>query len=262
MPLIGVVFLVTTCSGPEVQKLSDQNLVPTANPDRFSLTPNKGRVVQVLDSVTIEVESGGRTYVVRYLGVTLPDGVDAAAAFEFNAFLVKGKIVKLSTDTVDVDLDGALLRYVFADGEMVNLKLLSGGWGEVASFPPDFEEFDKFLKAESEARSAGQGIWSVKVPPIPVVPPPAQPPASIAKFVGGTLPARPGSLSGPASACDSYGSKTPVFKGNVEQPTGERLYHVPGGLFHSTTVVEPDQRDRLFYAEAEAQALVWMRSKR
>ena len=38
-----------------------------------------------------------------------------------------GRIVKLSTDTVDVDLDGALLRYVFADGEMVNLKLLSGG---------------------------------------------------------------------------------------------------------------------------------------
>ena len=72
------------------------------------------------------IPRSSRNYVVRYLGVTLPNGVDAAA-FEFNAFLVKGKIVKLSTDTEDVDLDGALLRYVFADGEMVNLKLLRGG---------------------------------------------------------------------------------------------------------------------------------------
>ena len=106
--LLGVVFFVTACSGPEVQKLSVQSLVPTADAAPSSRTLNKGRVVQVLDGVTNEVESGGRTYVVRYLGVTLPNGVDAPAAFEFNVFLVKGKIVELSTDTVDVDLAGAL----------------------------------------------------------------------------------------------------------------------------------------------------------
>ena len=54
MPLIGVVFFVTTCFAPEVQKLSDQNLVPTANTDWFPLTPNKGRVVQVLDSAPLK----------------------------------------------------------------------------------------------------------------------------------------------------------------------------------------------------------------
>ena len=102
----------------------------------------------------------------------------------------------------------------------------------------------------------------MKVPSIPVVPTTAQPPTSIPNFGSGILPARPGSLSGPASACDYSGSNTPVIKGNVEQPTGERLYHVPGGLFYLTTVTERDQGDRLFCTEAGAQALGRMRSKR
>ena len=97
---------------------------------------------------------------------------------------------------------------------------------------------------------------------LPILPAPTQPPTSIPNFVGGTVPARPGSPSGPASVCDYSGANTPVIKGNVEQPTGERLYHVQGRLFYSTTVTDRDQGHRLFFTEAEAQALGWTRSKR
>ncbi|PCH87199.1 MAG: succinoglycan biosynthesis protein exoi, partial [Dehalococcoidia bacterium] len=62
--------------------------------------------------------------------------------------------------------------------------------------------------------------------------------------------------------CEFSGSDTPVIKGNVDQRSGELLYHVPESLFYSTTVVEPGQGDRWFCTEAEAQALGWERSKR
>ena len=230
--------------------------------------PSEAKVVRVIDGVTIEVEHEGERFLVRYLGVTIPASADLAEAAEFNQFIAQGKTVVLSSEDAGVDFDGAHLRYVFIDGEMVNLKLLNGGWGEVAQFPASFEKFEEFFKAESLARTDGRGIWSVEASyPVPssseATPQISRPtPSPIQNFVGGTLPARPGSPSGSGGGCEFSGSDTPVIKGNVDQRSGELLYHVPEGLFYSTTVVEPGQGDRWFCTEAEAQALGWERSKR
>lgn len=230
--------------------------------------PSEAKVVRVIDGVTIEVEHEGERFLVRYLGVTLPASADLAEAAEFNQFIAQGKTVVLSSEDAGVDFDGAHLRYVFIDGEMVNLKLLNGGWGEVAQFPASFEKFEEFFKAESLARTDGRGIWSVEASsPVPssseATPQISRPtPSPTQNFVGGTLPARPGSPSGSGGGCEFSGSDTPVIKGNVDQRSGELLYHVPGSLFYSTTVVEPGQGDRWFCTEAEAQALGWERSKR
>ena len=227
--------------------------------------PTEAEVVRVIDGVTIEVEKDGMRYLVRYLGVSIPATADLADALKFNQFIAQGKSVVMSSDVADMDSDGTHLRYVFIDGEMVNLKLLNGGWGEVAQFPASFEKFEEFLRAESMARTDGRGAWSVKVEPsrsedsAPVPQPTSNPNMN---FTGGTLPARPGSQTGPASVCDFSGSNTPIIKGNVEQRTGERVYHVPGGLFYSTTAVDLDQGDRWLCTEAEAYALGWKRSKR
>ena len=123
----------------KIRKLLDPTPLAAADVLQSPKTLTEGRVVRELDGVTIEVESLGRTRVVRYLGVTLLDGGDVRAAFEFKAFLVEGKTVELSSDTVDVDLEGALLRCVFIDGEMVNLKFLNGGWEELAQSQTNFE---------------------------------------------------------------------------------------------------------------------------
>ena len=230
--------------------------------------PSEAKVVRVIDGVTIEVEHEGERFLVRYLGVTIPASADLAEAAEFNQFIAQGKIVVLSSEDAGVDFDGAHLRYVFIDGEMVNLKLLNGGWGEVAQFPASFEKFEEFFKAESLARTHGRGIWSVEASsPVPssseATPQISRPtPSPTQNFVGGTLPARPGSPSGSGGGCGFSGSDTPVIKGNVDQRSGELLYHVPESLFYSTTVVEPGQGDRWFCTEAEAQALGWERSKR
>lgn len=230
--------------------------------------PSEAKVVRVIDGVTIEVEHEGERFLVRYLGVTIPASADLAEAAEFNQFIAQGKTVVLSSEDAGVDFDGAHLRYVFIDGEMVNLKLLNGGWGEVAQFPASFEKFEEFFKAESLARTDGRGIWSVEASsPVPssseATPQISRPtPSPTQNFVGGTLPARPGSPSSSGGGCEFSGSATPVIKGNVDQRSGELLYHVPESLFYSTTVVEPGQGDRWFCTEAEAQALGWERSKR
>ncbi len=230
--------------------------------------PSEAKVVRVIDGVTIEVEHEGERFLVRYLGVTIPASADLAEAAGFNQFIAQGKTVVLSSEDAGVDFDGAHLRYVFIDGEMVNLKLLNGGWGEVAQFPGSFEKFEEFFKAESLARTDGRGIWSVEAStPVPssseATPQISRPtPSPTQNFVGGTLPARPGSPSGSGGGCEFSGSATPVIKGNVDQRSGELLYHVPESLFYSTTVVEPGQGDRWFCTEAEAQALGWERSKR
>ena len=230
--------------------------------------PSEAKVVRVIDGVTIEVEHEGERFLVRYLGVSIPASADLAEASEFNQFIAQGKTVVLSSEDAGVDFDGAHLRYVFIDGEMVNLKLLNGGWGEVAQFPASFEKFEEFFKAESLARTDGRGIWSVEASsPVPssseATPQISRPtPSPNHNFVGGTLPARPGSPSGSGGGCEFSGSDTPVIKGNVDQRSGELLYHVPESLFYSTTVVEPGQGDRWFCTEAEAQALGWKRSKR
>ncbi len=232
--------------------------------------PSEAEVVRVIDGLTIEVEHEGERYLVRYLGVSIPAFADSAEALEFNRFIAQGKSVVLSPDDAEVDSDGAHLRYVFIDGEMVNLKLLSGGWGEVAQFPASFEKFEEFFKAESVARSDGRGIWNDEATtpaPSPApsasevsAPTPRPTPNPNQDFIGGTLPARPGSPGG--GVCDFSGSDTPLIKGNVEQRTGERLYYVPGGLFYTTTAIETEQGDRWFCTEAEAQALGWKPSKR
>lgn len=230
--------------------------------------PSEAKVVRVIDGVTIEVEHEGERFLVRYLGVSIPASADHAEASQFNQFIAQGKTVVLSSEDAGVDFDGAHLRYVFIDGEMVNLKLLNGGWGEVAQFPASFEKFEEFFKAESLARTDGRGIWSVEASsPVPssseATPQISRPtPSPNHNFVGGTLPARPGSPSGSGGGCEFSGSDTPVIKGNVDQRSGELLYHVPESLFYSTTVVEPGQGDRWFCTEAEAQALGWKRSKR
>ncbi|MEI9403151.1 thermonuclease family protein [Mesorhizobium argentiipisi] len=51
------------------------------------------------------------------------------------------------------------------------------------------------------------------------------------------------------------------IKGNISTNTGERIYHMPGQKYYSSTVVTPSKGERWFCSEAEAQAAGWRRSK-
>lgn len=221
-----------------------------------------GIVIQALDGNTIEVESNGSLHVVRYLGVAPPDARYAQDALKYNVFQVEGKNIELSIDIGGIDWDGALLRYVFIDGEMANMNVLSAGWGEVDLSLGGFDQLEAFLEAESLARSNGRGIWGVVKTTQKDFPTAIAGKTPEKNFTGGTLPMRGTFSEDMSRTCDFSDSMEPVIKGNVENATGERYYHVPGGLFYSTINIESRNGDIWFCTEHEAQVLGWRRSKR
>jgi hypothetical protein len=68
-------------------------------------------------------------------------------------------------------------------------------------------------------------------------------------------------VAGCPSGCDE---PTPgcVIKGNISFRTGERIYHLPGQQYYERTVIQPEQGERWFCTEAEAQANGWRKSRR
>ena len=254
--LVTLVVLVTACSASE-PSISDTPTPTTETREAPSLT--SAIVVGVTDGVTIDVQVDERVLQVRYLGVEVPEADpfpgDAPTlherALQFNRFLVEGRTVDLEKGNVESDASGRLLRYVYVDGEMVNMALLTNGYATVASFPPDFKHSTSFAVAEEGARREGRGYWS----------PPedgnGRDPATAEPFSGGTLPAPPSA----DTICEYSGTSVPVIKGNVESQTGDRLFYVPGDLLYSTTVVSEADGDTWFCTEEQAAAAGWTKSK-
>ncbi len=121
-------------------------------------------VMRVLSGDTIEVAMGNDALKVRYIGLNAPgiaphmewQGPQAVAA---NGNLVSGKYVILVKDLSDTDIDGALLRYAFVDNQFVNYELLRHGFAYAKILQPDTSCEQAFLSAQSEAKTAIQGVW-------------------------------------------------------------------------------------------------------
>jgi micrococcal nuclease len=131
-------------------------------------------VVYIQSGNTIDVEmADGATYRVRMLGVNAPRidapgigdecfGPEAAA---FLADRVAGHMVRLEQDVSDMDASGRLLRHVWiwdsaAEREiLLGLLLVSEGYAEAQSQPPDTMWAEELRAAEASARSTGVGKW-------------------------------------------------------------------------------------------------------
>lgn len=50
------------------------------------------------------------------------------------------------------------------------------------------------------------------------------------------------------------------IKGNISQSSGEKIYHVPGQEFYSSTNIHPDFGERWFCTETEAEANGWRKA--
>ena len=135
-------------------------LAPTALPSSSSLEVTEATVVRVIDGDTIEVDLGGRLYKIRYIGIDTPEigrpGADEATAF--NAQLVSGKTVYLEKDASETDRYGRLLRYVWTDEGMVNAILVTNGYAQVSTYPPDVKYQQEFLELQKQAEETGTGL--------------------------------------------------------------------------------------------------------
>ncbi len=124
-------------------------------------------MTRVVDGDTVDVDLGGATRRVRYIGMDTPEvygGVEpfGREASAFNTVIVMGKHVCLEKDVSEVDRYQRLLRYIWLpDGRMVNEELLLAGLATVSTYPPDVKYTQgRFLAAQKKARDEQRGIWA------------------------------------------------------------------------------------------------------
>ncbi|MCY4109524.1 MAG: thermonuclease family protein [Chloroflexi bacterium] len=120
------------------------------------------RVVDVIDGDTIEVAIDGAIETVRYIGIDTPEIGQRCApeATETNRRMVSGKRVMLVRDRENRDIYNRLLRYVYSDGELVELKLVELGLARPLKIFPNVTHSDEIAEAARTAKANGTGcLW-------------------------------------------------------------------------------------------------------
>jgi hypothetical protein len=64
------------------------------------------------------------------------------------------------------------------------------------------------------------------------------------------------------SATSKQSCGNPQIKGNISYRTGEKIYHMPGGMFYDRTEISQAAGERMFCTEDEAKAAGFRRSAR
>ncbi|HKI54478.1 MAG TPA: thermonuclease family protein [Anaerolineales bacterium] len=200
----------TVTSDPVIIPVTGGSCIPN-NP------PQTGRVVDVVDGDTIKVllDSDGLTYSVRYIGMDTPEDTSQVEYFgpeatARNTELVAGKAVTLIKDVSETDQYGRLLRYVIVDGLFVNYELVSQGYANTASYPPDTACIPTFQTAEQEASASRLGLWLAPptlVPTLAVIVPTEAPAGggdSVCDCSGPDLDCGDFSTHAAAQACYDY----------------------------------------------------------
>ena len=128
----------------------------------------RGAVVRALDGETLEVKLGDRVVLVRHIGIRTPtlDGPVAGSqayhrrAATAHAALVEGREVALHFDVATRNAAGATLAHAMVDGRLVSADLVSRGFAEVATVPPNvrYREYLRALQAKAQAERAG--LWA------------------------------------------------------------------------------------------------------
>jgi len=109
-------------------------------------------VLRVIDGDTVEVTWSGGTESVRMIGIDTPETVHPTKevqvygkeASDFTKSHLTGKNVSLEFDVEKRDKYGRLLAYVWLDGIMFNETLVSQGYAQVSTYPPNIKYVEVF----------------------------------------------------------------------------------------------------------------------
>ena len=124
-------------------------------------------VERVIDGDTIEVDLGGETEDVRYIGIDTPESAIPGeapecfgkAASRANERLVGGETVRLVFDEERRDHYGRLLAYVYVGDVFVNGRLVAKGYATTLEIEPNTSQAGRLGRLEADAGSAGEGLW-------------------------------------------------------------------------------------------------------
>lgn len=190
--LLLLVLPLASCGEPSSPK-SQPSVQPANGSAENEPTFIKCEVTDVTDGDTIKVNLGGKTETIRLIGVDTPETVHPSEpvqpygpeASTFTKEQLNGKTIYLEFDAQINDQYGRMLAYVWLDKptddtpdtvkkSMFNAILLSGGYAQIATYPPNVKYVDTFTEIQTEARTAETGLWGIKEEPI--TPPPTTPP--------------------------------------------------------------------------------------
>lgn len=127
------------------------------------------QVLAVADGDTIVVDMYGESETIRLIGVDTPETHHPSKpvqcygpeASDYTTGIAAGEYVRLEVDPLSDNRDryDRLLRYVYLpDGEMLNLKLVSGGYGfAITSF--EHTKMLDFVAAGESAKREKIGLW-------------------------------------------------------------------------------------------------------
>ncbi len=115
-------------------------------------------VSKVIDGDTVKLENGET---VRLLGINTPEMGQPYYEESTSRLkeLIEGKEVVLEKDVDNMDQYGRLLRYIFLNGENINVKLVREGLATVYIISPNVKYETELKDAENEAKNLKLNIW-------------------------------------------------------------------------------------------------------
>ena len=163
LSLVLLVLALSACLAPATPS-SEPSDTPNTPASTSVAPPSTGvAVVRVVDGDTIVVAIGGpRGTKVRLIGIDTPERNECffRAATERMRALVEGKRVRLLPDISETDRYGRLLRYMYVGNVFVNALMVSDGFANAATYPPDVAHAAEFVNLERVARIAKRGLWA------------------------------------------------------------------------------------------------------
>ncbi|RLJ01247.1 MAG: hypothetical protein DRP10_04455 [Candidatus Aenigmatarchaeota archaeon] len=139
----------------------DQNNNSICDKDEKSITGKiveKNTISKVIDGDTVKLQTGET---VRLLGINAPEKGQVYYKESASRLreLIEGKKVFLEKDVEDKDKYGRLLRYIFLNGENINVKLVREGLATVYIISPNVKYETELREAENKAKNSKINIW-------------------------------------------------------------------------------------------------------
>lgn len=208
----------------------------TAQPQIAGHTQDRHQVTRVIDGDTIQIDSGET---IRLIGIDTPESVhprEPVACFgkeaaTFTRNLLQNQFITLESDITDRDRYGRLLRYVYLNGQFINLYLVAEGYATSYPYPPDIKYQSQLETAEADARTHQRGLWN----------------------------ACPSSNGLPSSIAPPPNSSCRI-KGNINS-NQEKIYHLPDCPYYNRTSINSARGEQYFCSTQEAEAAGWRRAQ-
>ena len=129
-----------------------------------------GKIADVIDGDTVDIDINGRTERVRLIGVNTPEtkhptkpiecfGPEASAYL--TQLLPKGTRVRIERDVEARDRYGRMLLYLYLGSNdlFINLDLVARGYGTPMSIEPNTFHRNDCVRAAAQAEAADVGLW-------------------------------------------------------------------------------------------------------